>query len=176
MLKKVLLDNQEMQLRQSDLPILIHGEEGSGASLFTMTLLGEFYFQGLNVVALTGFSMASKKFVELTGEHDNVHFFTKEESDAFIKFVNKITHLSDYILLIKNIELINEETFESVRDFNNVIISGDINKCSYKENLSQMAFNAKIYFSPLSEALPEIKKYQGLLVSENRRGIISLES
>ena len=79
------------------------------------------------------------------------------------------------VILIKNIELFNEEIFDAVKDFSNVIISGDLNNCSFKEKILQKSFNTSIYFSPLDEALPELQEYEGYFVSQNNIGRVSLE-
>lgn len=174
MVKKILLNNQVFHFTKSDLPILIHGEDGSGASLFTICALADLYFQGSKVIALTGFPMAQKEFEKQIGSNENVQFFTKEKIDEFIDLVSKTSDIIDDIVLMKNIELFNEEIFNTIKNFNNLILSGDINKCSFKDKLLQKHVNTKIYFSQLDEQLPEFNKYQGFLVSENLRGVVSL--
>lgn len=175
MLKKIFLNDQEFHFSKSHLPLLIHGEHGSGSSLFTMTMLADLYAQGAKVVDLTGFSMAREEFIKQTESNENAHLFTKDQSDEFITFVSQISNHDNYVILIKNIELFDNEIFNVGKDFKNLILSGDVNKCSFKEKLLQKAFTTKIYFSALDKTLPQLQKYQGFLVSENLQGIMSLE-
>lgn len=175
-MKKILLDNQEFHFDQRYLPILIHGEAGSGASLFTISLLADLYSQGTKIIALTGFPMAREEFEKQTDANENTQFFTKENKNSFSETVKKLSDQNDYVILIKNIELFDEQTFEEVKKFNNAFISGDINKCTFKEKLLQKNFTTQIYFSQLNEALPSLQKYQGYLMSSNQTGIVSLEA
>ena len=175
MLKKILLDGKEFHFTQYDLPILIHGEEHVGASLFTVSVLADLYAQGSKVIALTGYPMAKNAFVEQTGSEENVQFFTKEKADDFINYISQTPDLNDHTVLIKNIELFNEEVFNTVKNINNLILSGDVNKCSFKEELLQNTFNTKIYFSPLDEKIPDLQKYYGYFVSQNHIGFVSVE-
>lgn len=175
MLKTIFLDNTVFHFTKSNLPTLIHGEEGSGASLFTISMLADLYTQGSKIIALTGFTMAHEEFFQETESRDNTHFFTKEKRDNFIDLVKNIQNINEYVILIKNIELVDEEIFNTVKNFNNVIISGDFNNCSFKNKLLQKNFKTKIYFSPLDNNLPELQKYQGYLQASTKSGIVSLE-
>lgn len=175
MLKKILLDNQEFHFTKSHLPTLIHGEEHAGASLFTITLLADLYTQGSKVVALTGYTMAIEEFNKQVGTGENVQFFTKETTDEFIEFLSKTSDSNDYIVLLKNLDFFDEDVFNAIKDLNNLILSGDINKCSFKDKLLQQPFTTKIYFSPLDVPLTGLEKYQGMLVSEKHKGVIEVE-
>lgn len=170
--KKILLDGKEFHFTQVDLPILIHGEEHVGASLFTMTILADLYAQGSKIIALTGYPMAIKEFNEQAESDENVQFFTKEKGDEFINFISQTSDLNDHIVLIKNIELFNEEVFNAVKKFDCLVISGDINKCPFKEKILQNTFSTKIYFSPLEGQIVKLPKYQGLLISEKHNGAV----
>ncbi|MBP6098520.1 MAG: hypothetical protein KA477_00885 [Candidatus Levybacteria bacterium] len=175
MLKKILLDGKEFHFTRPDLPIFIHGEEHVGASLFTVSVLADLYAQGSKIIALTGYPMARDEFEEQTGAEENAKFFTKENEELFITNIQTNSDVNDRVILIKNIELFSEEIFNTVKDFSNVIISGDLNKCSFKEKILQKSFNTSTYFSPLDEALPELQEYEGYFVSQNNTGRVSLE-
>lgn len=174
MLKKILLDGREFHFTQSDLPILIHGAEHTGTSLFTISVLADFYSQSTKVVALTGYVMAGEEFENQTESRENAHFFIKEKKDEFIDFITRTSDINDYVVLIKNVELLDKEVFDSVKNLKNSIFSGDINKCSFKKELQEQSFSTKIYFSSLEEPV-ELPKYQGLFVSEKHSGEVSVE-
>lgn len=175
MLKKILLDNKEFHFTQFELPMLIHGEEHVGASLFTMSVVASLYTQGAKVIALTGYPMAREEFINQTGTEEDAHFFTKEKKDEFIEYLTNSPDISEYVILLKNIEFYDKEVFSYIKNFKNLILSGDVNRCSFKEEILQYPFSSKIYFSQLTEQLPELQKYEALLVSENNRGVLSLE-
>jgi len=175
MLKKIFLDHKEFHFTQSALPILIHGKEHTGTSLFTVSFLADLYSQGSKIVALTGFPMAQVEFESQIESNEKAQFFTKENEELFITNIQTNSDMNDRVILIKNIELFNEEIFDAVKDFSNVIISGDLNNCSFKEKILQKSFNTKIYFSQLNEVLPELHEYEGYFVSQNNTGRVSLE-
>lgn len=175
MLKKILLDHKEFHFSKSDLPTLIHGEEHAGASLFTVSMLADLYTQGSKIVSLTGYEMAIEEFGNQTGMTDFSQFFTKEKTDEFMDFVTKTSDINDYVILVKNIDFFDENIFNTIKNLKNLIISGDVNKCSYKDLLLQQSFTTKIYFSQLDEPLVGVEEYQGVFVSEKQKGIIEVE-
>jgi hypothetical protein len=178
MLKKILLDNQKYHFSKTQLPILIHGNDGLGASLFTMSVLADLYSQESKIVALTGFPMAREEFEKQLGEHNKnkAVFFLKKQTEKFIDFVKTQHDINERIILIKNIELHDKEVFDFIKDFEKIIISGDINKCAYKDTVVNKHYVSKIYFSQFDLSLPPLQKYQGYLVAPNINGIVSLET
>jgi hypothetical protein len=174
---KILLDDHEFHFSNENFPILIHGEEGSGASLFTISALADLYSQGSKIIALTGFSMANEEFCKQIGEQktDKALFFIKDQTEKFIDFIKTQNDINERIMLIKNIELQDKEVFDTVKNFEKIIISGDINNCPYKKILINKHFASKIYFSQFDLSLPPLQKYQGYLISPSLNGIVSLE-
>lgn len=66
-----------------------------------------------------------------------------------------------------------------VKDHNKVIISGDIDKCSFADKILEKKFNTKIAFSQ-SEAdlgikLSELKPYEGYLCGLDKQGFVKLD-
>lgn len=175
MLKKIFLDHKEFHFTQSELPILIHGKEHTGTSLFTVSVLTDLYSRGSKIIALTGFAMARDEFERQIESNEKAQFFTKENEELFITNIHKNSDMKDLIVVVKNIELFSEEIFDTVKDFSNLIISGDINKCSFKEKILQKSFNTKIYFSQLYDSLPELEKYEGYVTTPSISGVVSLE-
>ncbi len=177
MLKKILLDSTEFHFSDSHLPALIHGKENEGSSLFTISMLADLHSQGLNVVALTGFAMASDELYKQIGEEgkDRVAVFVKEQTREFLDFIQKQNDTHKRVVLVQNIELFEKEVLDAVRDFEKLVIAGDISKCSYKESLLSINFATKIYFSKLDQSLPPLQQYEGYLSSTNTKGTISVE-
>jgi len=46
----ILLNKEKITFREENLPILIHGEEGSGASLYTISLAVNFISLGSRII------------------------------------------------------------------------------------------------------------------------------
>jgi len=182
MVKKILLNGSKHDFGINDLPMLIHGKQGVGASLFTVSLVAGLYEQGIGVVFLSGFPMAREELVEQIGNDKNVvlaeHklsdskiiFIPRERSDLLAQAANTLPNFKERVVLIKNIDLFDKKPFESVRHHQRLILSGDLDKCCYSEEILNTKFATKVSFS-VSEAklgvvLPKLKKYQGYFKGE----------
>lgn len=174
-MKKILLDGNEVQSQVAEsLPMLIHGKEGSGASLYTICLAVKWFTQGSKVLFLCGYPMAQQEFeqqIEAT-DHD-VKFFTKEKVKEFTKESSDINNHT--IIFVKNIELFDTRLIEKIKNISNLIISGDIDKSDNKSELLSIKFQTEVYFSSLDDIeIPELEKYHGHFISNGTRGIASL--
>ena len=176
-MNSILLDEKEVEaLEPNSLPLLIHGSEGSGASLYTICLAAKWFKQGYDVVFLCGFPMAEQQFAQqVGGGYDRVRFYTQEKRETFERVVSTES-LENTIVVIKNVEL-----FPGVADWvaslPSLIISGDINQAQDKERIRALRFVTSIYFSPLESGdglVRGINKYEGVVVSEGYRGITKL--
>lgn len=172
----IILDNKEVtQLVPESLPMLIHGAEKSGASMYTIALAAQWFDQGSELVVLCGYPMAEETFITLVGKKaDSAKFFTKEKID---KFMAEIKTADNPIIIIKNIELFNEELLIAVSEKKNLIISGDINKTPFKERILKKEFVTSVYFSDFPGLdLSKLEKYEGLVKSGDYEGITKLAS
>ena len=177
-MNKILLDGEEVtQFVKESLPTLIHGEQGSGASLYTVSLAANFYHQGFPVLFLCGFSMAEEEFAKQVGNEygDKARFFTQEKVEEFKKILGS-ENVDDMIIFIKNIELFGEDIFDLVARENNVIISGNISKSNIKEKIQAKKFNTQMYFSPFENVeIPKLSKHDGFIISNGYKGITYLQ-
>ncbi len=174
-MKKILLDGNEVQSQVTEsLPMLIHGKEGSGASLYTICLAVKWFTQGSKVLFLCGYPMAQQEFEQQIGATDHdVKFFTKEKVNKFIKELTDINNHT--IIFVKNIELFDTRLIEKIKNISNLIISGDIDKSDNKSELLSIKFQTEVYFSSLDDIeIPELEKYHGHFISNGTRGIASL--
>jgi hypothetical protein len=163
---KILLDGKEVgTLVPESLPMLIHGEEGSGASLYTIALAAKWYSQGYGILFLCGYHMAEEEFrQQVGGKYDKAAFYTKDKLADFKRALH--TEPANTIVIIKNIELFNESVIEIVGGISNVIISGDVGKSDFKNKILAKEFITKVYFSSLDINMPELNKYEGLVTSD----------
>jgi hypothetical protein len=177
-MNKILVNQEELSIAEKDFPILIHGEEGSGASLYTITVAVNLFSQGFPIVFLCGYPMAEeelKKQIDGVPYKDQVIFFTQDEISKFKNFLNN-TNNAERIIFVKNIELFKEDVFSLILPKNKIVLSGDIDKCSFKEKILNIKFNTQVFFSPLNNVvLPTLKKYEGFFTSDNLKGITKVK-
>lgn len=174
----ILLNRNVYHFSEDSCPILIHGEDHAGSSLFTVSLLADLYQQGSKILFLSGYPMARDEFVKQVGEYqnDNVIFIKGTEHFDFLKSVKELGDIDDRVILIKNIDLFTQEIFDSVSSKNKVIISGNIDKVPYKDHILQKVYKTKIFFSPASfEQVPDLQKWDGYLIGQNKKGTVSLQ-
>ena len=177
MIKKILLNNSELKFTEKDLPILIHGEPGTGSSLFTVSLVSQFYNQGSKILFLSGYQAATDEFKSQVGDidPDKVEIVQRGREEDFLKVVSSLKDLDERVILIKNVELLSSNAFQAIKDKQKFIISGDIKKCSFKDELINFPFKTTILFSQLeNKTLPSLQKYEGYMRGENA-GIVKVE-
>jgi len=177
-MNRFLLEGNEFHFAENDLPILIHGAEHAGSSLFTISLLADLYTQGSKILFFTGYHMAKDEFIKQVGEpqDDRIIFVKGTEPFEFIRYVKELEDINERVILIKNIDLFDQSIFDAIFEKDKLVISGDIEKVPYKERLLAKEFNTKILFSPASfEQIPELQRWNGYLIAENNRGEVSLQ-
>ncbi len=175
-MKKILLDGNEVKtLAPENLPMLIHGREGSGASLYTICLAAKWFSQGYKVLFLCGYPMAEQEFRQQVGiEHTSAKFYTQDKVNEFFEGLRDVT--SDTIVIVKNIELFDIKLFDAIRDVGNLIISGEIDKSVFKEQLLSKKFVTEVYFSPLNgKEVLQLERFQGYVISGDHKGTTQLQ-
>lgn len=180
MVKKIFLNGQEIHFADGDLPILIHGKEHIGASLFTVSLLANLYSQGSGILFLSGYHMAKDEFLkQVEGDQERVIFIQKEDQKLFLKLIQTLPDINERIILIKNIELFPQDIFNAIKDKNKIIIAGDIDKCSFKKEIIAKKYQIKIIFSQpetdLGIFLPKLKRYEGHFLSNDKKGTVFVQ-
>jgi hypothetical protein len=176
-MKKILLDGREVPFLVTDsLPMLIHGTEGSGASLYTVCLAAKWFSQDYRILFLCGYPMAEEEFAQQVGNsYKNVVFYTKDKVEEFKLALNQ--DLSDNtVVIVKNIELFEDNIFDATKEIERLIISGDIIRSDLKDKLLNRKYVTKVLFSGIEEYdLPKLEKYQGYAVTEDYIGITQLQ-
>lgn len=175
----ILLQDKEFRFVENNLPMLIHGEEGSGASLYTINVAANFYKQGLKILFLCGFHKAEQEFKSQVGNLEApgalINFCTKDKLDAFKEQITRNVYTDNKVVIIKNIEFFDNDILDLVSENEQLIVSGNLNQSKFKNKLLDKAFNTKIFFSSISGIdLPKLGKYEGFLTSKNLQGITKL--
>jgi hypothetical protein len=184
MVRKLLLNNRELKFKEKDLPCLIHGLPHAGSSLFTISLIADLYTQGEKILFLSGYPMAREEFSTQTSYKDEpdiadrrVIFVSREDKDLFIKLANGLPDIKERIVLIKNIDLFGEEVFTPVKDLGKLVLSGNIDECSWRESIAKIDFRTKIFFSgsnSLKIETPKLNKYEGFFQGKNAEGTVKI--
>jgi len=171
----ILLDEQPIETFDiSSLPMLIHGKEWSGASLYTIAVAANWYVQGSNLLFLCGYPMAEQEFdQQVSSPHPNARFYMQEKLSEFTSVMKTVAN--NTLVVVKNSELFDKNVFQLVLNHKKLIISGDIEKTNFKKDLSLHPFVTKVYFSELDGVeLPVMPKYSGYIEAGEYKGITKL--
>jgi len=96
-MKKIFLNLEEIKYKEGDLPMLIHGEDHCGASMYTISLIANLFQEDSKIIVLCGYPMAEEQFKKQIGaSNGEAIFFTKE---YILDFKNKIS-LNRWLLQI----------------------------------------------------------------------------
>jgi hypothetical protein len=136
----------------------------------------KWFSQGYDLLFLCGYPMAEQEFAkQVQSKYRNVQFYTKEHVEGFKKAIS-FPLSSKTVVFVKNIELFHDEVFQVVSGIENLVLSGNLNQ-AHSTWITNEKFTTSIYFSPFqNEDLSMIKKYEGLVVSGDYRGVTRLES
>jgi len=193
---KILLNEEVFHFGEDDLPCLVHYKEKMGGSHFTVTLVADLFLQGSKILFLTAYPMAKDNFLEQTKGMESKIFFVEKKEDLteaqkyqaiilkngdgelYMEALKSLTDLKDRIVLVKNFEVFNENILDSSVILEKVILSGDIDKCVAKKQISSKLYKTTILFSNPETLLyikaPELKKYTGYLKTANKEGFVKL--
>lgn len=156
---------------KKDLPVLIHGKEGHGASFFSIKLVAGFVKKGNPFIFWSAYPMAKQEFrKELNNNVPSDVIIIENENPAEL---NKILSQIDtgQTLFVKNFEVIPSETRKALLERKLLIIAGDLEKALTKDEV--LKFPTRIFFSPYPEIkIPVLEKYQGYMFSKNKKSKI----
>ncbi len=178
----ILINDKIVNFTKDDFPILISGANKTGSSLFSITLVANLFKSGNKVLFLTAYPPAKMDFRNQLGNllNENAIIVDSGEESVFVKKLEEIKDLENVIVLLKNMENYSTKLFDKLKDKKMVIFSGDIDECVFRNQLSNIDFKTKIFFSyPKKiniENKIELPKYNGLIISEKYNGIIKLEN
>lgn len=195
MTPKILLNETVFHLKNSDMPCLIHGEKHTGTSYFSIALLADYFRQGHKVLFFSAFSRGSDAFISLIPEiksvgkiqifEDIVKHKDKQvilvksgDEELFITALKEFPEGNTRSIFVKNIESFSQKVWSILSDKNNLIVSGNIELCGYKEVLLSKSFKTKILFSNIPSllvTLPPLEKYEGLLLGQDTGGLVQVK-
>lgn len=188
-------NNIEIDFSVNDLPMVVHGREHSGSSLFSITMAAHLHNQGNKILMFTAYPMATEEFLKQVGEDASVCFLENwtqiEESQGYQTIivqsgdkdlcVSALTTLQDIhsrIAFIKNVEDMLDDNIANAININErTLLSGDVDATLCKEFIKKVNYKTKILFSDsniLPKEIPTLEKYQACAFKENNRFIVSL--
>ncbi|MCX6747572.1 MAG: hypothetical protein NTW98_01315, partial [Candidatus Nomurabacteria bacterium] len=150
MIDAVLLNKEFFKFNAENLPCLIHYGENMGGSHLSIVLIADFFAQGHKIVFLCGYPMAEEKFMEqIDKDYSNIKFVNNMEdfpgAEAYQMIMLKngnesllydasvnVPDFNERIIFIKNIEKFKQDTFDLVLPLNNLILSGNVDECIAK--------------------------------------------
>lgn len=196
MIDNLYLNDKKWELTEADLPCLVSYREKSGGSHFSISMIANLFLSGSKILFLTAYPMAKDNILEqLKGYEEDIDYITdisnlnkdkkliileSGNEELFIKACGLLTDISDRVVLIKNMEVFNEETINKAVFFPKILISGDIDKCKNKENILNIKFENTIIFSKPDASLlfevPALEKYTGYLYGNLNQGIVSIKN
>ena len=109
---------------------------------------------------------------------DKVEIIKRGDEYDFLKTIENIKDIDERVLLIKNVELLGEKAHLKFKDKTKLVISGDIEKCSFKEELLNIPYRTIILFSDLSnysKVIPyELQQYEGYIWG-SKKGVVKID-
>lgn len=194
---KLLFNGEVFHFSKEELPCLITSKEGHGASYFSMRMIVDFLLEGSKIISFTAYSDAMDNFMELTKGHEDKIIIIESKEDIvsainksgiivksgdtelFKKVIANLDDVDNRVILVKNIEVYDSDIYDSIKNKKNIILSGNLDSCKYKDEIINTNLKTKIVFtSPKANIdieVPELDKYTGYLSNDGKKGIISLQ-
>ncbi len=185
--------NEVVPLGVIDLPMLVHGADKSGASLFSITVAAQLHKEGNKLLIFTAYSMAKDEFLSQLGEEKESVFYLTSLADIekakgfqsvivehgnealFLSVLEQLPNLSEYVPFIKNVETVTELDIIYYALARPSVLSGDIMQSTFSEELIAADYTTRVLFTPLEEEpLPELEKYQALMKGKDGQRIVSI--
>jgi len=193
---KLIFNDSVFHLTLQNLPCLIHGTEHSGSSFFSLALISDLVEQGKKIIFFSASEKAQINFLQLSlnqkniGKIETVEDIRKQKIkqcllikqdavDLFFSTLQKVSDVSDRLIVIKNIEYLPETVFDAIKDFENIILCGNIDRCTYKQKLLKKEFKTKILFSNLDALMvnvPPLDQYEAIFLGQSTGGLIHVAS
>lgn len=160
------LENNLIDINNSNLPLLISGGDGSGASFFSVSLVVSLFQKGHRLLFFTEQHFATDQFLEQSKissdnyliinspedfkkfERQAVVLIKSGEKDLFESALNNLDDLDGRIIFVKNIEkTLTNKTFQKLKSYQNLILSGSLPESSLQDDIKRINFTTKIFFT-----------------------------
>lgn len=193
-MNQILLNDKKFSFSKEDLPCLIHYSSGAGGSHFSVTMISDLFLSGSKILFLTAYPMAKDNFLQqVAGNENKVLIATQKyqltidkqailiesgNQNLFFEALNCLDDIDERIIFIKNFEVFDDKIILAVSSKQKLIISGDIDNSSIKDELTNKNFKTIIQFSKSNTKLypecPILKKYVGYFWQKNKNGLLKM--
>lgn len=191
----MLLNNEVYHLTKDVLPCLIHYVPKAGGSHFSVTMIADLFFQGSKILSFTAYSSAKDNFLQqIKGGELKTAFITDESQlntdtqaiiiesgneKLFLSALKKLDDINERVVLVKNMEVFSDAVFDSCLKLQKIILSGNLDECPMKKQISDKQYKTIVLFSKPETTLkvepPTLEKYTGYLWSNGNEGLVSIK-
>jgi len=195
MINQIILDNKLFQFKESFLPCLVIWACKSWASYFSVTLVANLINQWYKIIFFTAFPMAKEELLNQiwsnkTFDITKITDFKYIPQDKSIiiqswnkqlreKVIKNIKDLENYIIFVKNIEEYDNSILDIIWINNKIILSWDLDNCSFKNNIVKKEWESKIIFTlpkiDLNIDIPTLEKYESYLINPKIKWILKIK-
>ncbi len=185
-MRQIAINGSPAVFTTDDLPIVIHGREGSGASLFSIIAAASVCRNGDPLFFWSAYLMAKEEFRkemvdgptmrridgadEITGREPQVIVMENGIPEALGLSLPKLE--TQRVLFVKNFETLPETLRKELLDRKLLIIAGDLEKVLTENDI--LHFKTQIFFSPyLGITLPPLEKYEGFIIGKGTTTVLT---
>jgi hypothetical protein len=191
----IFVNGREAFFAGHDLPILISGKEGSGASFFSTCLIADFLRRGHKILFFSAFPAAKMDLMRQMSDMDRecsefirngetiqgkraIILDSGEEKDI-LEEIKRVNDLNERIIFFKNMDKYSQALFDAVGGSERLILSGDVDKCCFMTDITRKRFSTLIFFSKpecyrTGPDFDKLKKFQGLVKGVTHNGAVEV--
>jgi len=194
-MNQITLNDKQFQFNETFLPCLVTGADKSWASYLSVCLISNLIQQGTKIIFFTAFPMAKEELLnqiwddktfEVTDNSDIENIpdnksiiIQSGNKDLWQKVIQNIINIQDYVIFVKNIEEYDRSIPETIGENQNIILSGNIDACSFQKEIAKKKWKSKIIFTApkidLDVTIPSLEKYESYFVNENLKWILKIK-
>lgn len=185
-MKQIVIDGTPYNFAASDLPLMIHGNEKAGASLFSVNAAVSICKSGNTLFFWSAYPMAKEEFYkevgaagpgirriksadEITGDEPRILVMEDESPEALSASLHKID--ANRVLFVKNFEVLPEELRKELLKKELLVIAGDLKGVLAKEEVQRFRTQASFSLYPDVD-IPAFQKYEGFIVGRGKIGLL----
>ncbi|MCX6823930.1 MAG: hypothetical protein NT085_02290 [candidate division SR1 bacterium] len=179
---------------EHDLPTLIHYKAKEGGSHYSMSLIANLVLQGSKALIFTGYPQAKEQFytdTQAIAEHivvvhtlaelkknidKQVIIIHDADEKLCLAAIKNLPNINERIIFIKNIDILHKQLLTSCLKYTKLILSGDLDACVAKANVSKKKYTSMILFSQPKTTLPHtfvpLEQYTGYIWSKNKESYV----
>ena len=177
-----------------DLPALIHYTCKEWWSYYSMVLIANLALQWAKVLMLTWYPEAKEQFYrdtkaikeDITVVHSLVELKKNKNKQIIVihddneklclAAIKQLPDIHERIIFIKNIDIFHKQLLTTCLKYNKLILSGDLDACAAKANISKKKYASVILFSQPKTLLPytfvPLEQYVWYIRSKNKESYV----